>query len=95
MLQDTEATASCAACALAHLATHSTASARARLRHAIETVLPCVAQVIDQTTRRIAHHEAVPATEKVVALFESHTDVIVQDRRTTHYGHKIFTVPCA
>ncbi len=90
LLQDTEATASYAACALAHLATHPTTPARARLRHAIETVLPCVAQVIDQTTRRIVHHEAVPATEKVVSLFEPHTDVIVKDRRTTHYGHKIF-----
>ena len=52
--------------------------------------MPRVAQVIDQTTRRIVHHEAVPATEKLVSLFGAHTDVIVKDRRGTYYGHKIF-----
>jgi IS5 family transposase len=32
----------------------------------------------------------VPATEKLVSLFEAHTDVIVKDRRATYYGHKVF-----
>ncbi len=39
--------------------------------------------------RSIAWME-VPAGEKVVSFFECHTDVIVKDRRDTHYGHKIF-----
>ena len=90
LLRDAEATASYAACALAHLDTHPVTPAIARLRRALQTVLPRVAQVIDQTTRRIVHHEAVPATEKLVSLFEAHTDVIVKDRRATFYGHKIF-----
>ena len=46
--------------------------------------------MIAQTTRRVVHHEAVPATEKLVSLFEAHTDVLVKNRRATHYGHKIF-----
>ena len=34
-------------------------------------------------------NEKVPAAEKVVSIFELHTDVIVKDRRDTYYGHKI------
>jgi IS5 family transposase len=34
--------------------------------------------------------ESVPATEKIVSIFEPHTDVIVKDRRETLYGHKVF-----
>ena len=33
--------------------------------------------------------ETVPAGEKVVSLFEPHTDIIRKGGRTTHYGHKI------
>ncbi len=30
------------------------------------------------------------ASEKVVSLFEPHTDIIVKDRRDTLYGHKVY-----
>ena len=46
-------------------------------------------QVYDQTYRRVIQGENVPAGQKVVSIFEEHTDVIVKDRRDTHYGHKI------
>lgn len=46
-------------------------------------------QVYDQTYRRVIHDETVPADQKVVSIFEEHTDIIVKDRRDTHYGHKI------
>lgn len=46
-------------------------------------------RVIDQTERRVIHGESVYASEKVVSIFESHTDVIVKDRRETFYGHKV------
>ena len=46
-------------------------------------------RIIDQTTRRVIHGESVPASEKIVSLFEPHTDIIVKDRRDTFYGHKI------
>jgi IS5 family transposase len=45
--------------------------------------------VIDQTDKRVVHGLSVPATEKVVSIFEPHTDVIVKDRRDTFYGHKV------
>ena len=47
-------------------------------------------QVIDQATRRVIQGETVPAREKVVSFFESHTDIIVKGQRETEYGHKIF-----
>lgn len=46
-------------------------------------------RVIDQTIRRVINGEAVPASEKVVSIFEPHTDIIVKDRRETYYGHKV------
>ena len=46
-------------------------------------------QVIDQTQRRVIHGERVPASEKLVSLFEPHADIIRKDRRDTLYGHKI------
>ncbi|HEY2850003.1 MAG TPA: ISNCY family transposase [Gemmatimonadaceae bacterium] len=90
LLQLTDATASYAMCALAHLESLSSTPARSRVRAALRALLPRVAGVIDQTTRRILHDEAVPAADKLVSLFEAHADVLVKDRRTTYYGHKIF-----
>jgi IS5 family transposase len=45
-------------------------------------------QMIDQIKRRVLHDKSVPALEKVVFLFDTHTDTIVKDRRDTHYGHE-------
>ncbi|HET8669100.1 MAG TPA: transposase, partial [Candidatus Saccharimonadales bacterium] len=47
-----------------------------RLAQTLETFLPRTQQVIDQTTRRILQGEQVPAQEKIVSLFEEHTDII-------------------
>jgi IS5 family transposase len=47
-------------------------------------------KVIDQTERRVIKNEKVPASEKVVSFFETHTDIIVKGNRKTEYGHKIF-----
>ena len=51
--------------------------------------LPLVKQVIDQTERRVLRGESVPAEDKIVSLFEPHTDIIRKDRRGTYFGHKI------
>jgi IS5 family transposase len=47
-------------------------------------------KVVDQTERRVLRGESVPAQEKIVSIFEPHTDIIVKDRRQTLYGHKVF-----
>ena len=46
-------------------------------------------QVVSQATRRVIHNEKVPSAEKIVSIFEPHTDIIVKDGRDTYYGHKI------
>ena len=46
-------------------------------------------KVINQTQRRVIDEERVPAEEKVVSVFEEHTDIIRKDRRETLYGHKV------
>lgn len=50
--------------------------------------VPLVKRVIDQTERRVLRGESVPAEEKLVSLFEPHTDIIRKDRRDTYFGHK-------
>ncbi|MDP9177894.1 MAG: ISNCY family transposase [Gemmatimonadota bacterium] len=92
-----QATIGYAACALEELSGDTN---RPRLRPPVKPLvklhrqlahyIPLVERVIQQTTRRVLHGESVPATEKVVSLFEPHTDVLVKDRRETYYGHKIF-----
>ena len=94
-----EVTAGYAACALEELSTHvqarSFTSAKPvqpfiKLHGELTSYLSLLERVIAQTTRRVLDGDSVPATEKVVSLFEPHTDVIVKDRRETYYGHKIF-----
>lgn len=46
-------------------------------------------RVIRQTRRRVLKGESVPATEKVVSLYEAHTDIIVKGGRDIQYGHKL------
>jgi IS5 family transposase len=63
------------------------------LAHAIseklKEMVELTCRVIDQTERRVLQGESVPASEKIVSLFEPHTDIIVKDRRDTLYGHKV------
>jgi len=46
-------------------------------------------RVVAQTHRRVVLGETVPSSEKLVSIFETHTDIIVKDRRDTLYGHKL------
>jgi IS5 family transposase len=61
-----------------------------KLAGELRETLELVRRVIDQTERRVIHGESVPAGEKLVSLFEPHTDIIVKDRRETLYGHKVY-----
>lgn len=56
------------------------------LRHYVDLAR----RVISQTERRVFDDEKVPASEKLVSIFEEHTDVIIKDNRQTLYGHKVF-----
>ena len=74
--------------AVQHLTAHPSLEAVA-LRCEAEHYLPLITRIIDQTERRVFAGEAVPADEKLVSLFEAHTDIIVKGGRDTHYGHKL------
>lgn len=69
---------------------HSARDVRAMaLAQEMGRYLPRVQQVIEQTRRRVLEGESVPAADKIVSLFEEHTDIVRKDRRETLYGHKI------
>ena len=61
----------------------------ARWRAEVDHYLPLIARVIAQTQRRVFDGEAVPASEKLVSLFEPHADIIVKGGRQVQYGHKL------
>jgi len=46
-------------------------------------------RVVEQTQRRVLGGEQVPCADKIVSLFEPHTDIIVKGFRDVQYGHKI------
>jgi len=49
-------------------------------------------RVLDQTRRRILKGEKVPVDEKIVSIFEEHTDIVVRGkaRKPVEFGHKVF-----
>ena len=66
---------------------------RARgLAEELRQVVQTFDKVRDQTRRRVLEEEKVPASEKVVSFFETHTDIIEKGNRETTYGHKLFVV---
>jgi len=60
-----------------------------RIAGELKHYIPLALKVVDQTERRVVQGESVPAAEKIVSIFEEHTDIIRKDRRDTYYGHKI------
>src|SRR5271166_667598 len=60
-----------------------------RWRAGVNHYLPLIARIIDQSERRVLKGEAVPASEKLVSLFEPHADIIVKGGREVQYGHKL------
>jgi IS5 family transposase len=63
-----------------------------RLKKTLEIFIPLAQAVIDQTQRRVFENEAVPAQEKIVSIFEPHSDIIVRgkDSHPVEYGHKVW-----
>jgi transposase, IS5 family len=60
-----------------------------RWRAQVDHYLPLIARVLAQSERRVLHGQAVPASEKLVSLFEPHADIIVKGARDVQYGHKL------
>jgi len=53
-------------------------------------VLELLPKIIWQTEMRVFKGRTVPATKKIISIFEEHSDIIVKGRRKTEFGHKIF-----
>lgn len=87
LLKVTEETVGYAEKAVSSLANVSpkARSLQAQLQHYMDLAV-CV---IDQTERRVLRGESVPAEEKIFSIFEPHTDIIIKEKRETHYGHKL------
>src|SRR3972149_3944525 len=63
------------------------------LQTMFEHYVPLVQQVIGQARQRVIEEVAVPASEKVVSLFEPHTAIICRGKakpKDTEFGHKIW-----
>jgi IS5 family transposase len=57
----------------------------------LDHFLTLAAVAIDQCERRILKGETVPSSEKIVSLFEEHTDIIRRGKSSspTEFGHKV------
>jgi IS5 family transposase len=62
------------------------------LRVHLEQFIPRIEQVIDQTRRRVFEGEKVPAEEKIVSIFEPHTDIVCRGKanQPVEFGHKVW-----
>ena len=63
-----------------------------RLHQTITTFIPRAQQVIDQTRRRVLQDQKVPACDKIVSIFEPHTNIIRRNKsnKPVEYGHKVW-----
>ena len=61
------------------------------LMEKFEHFLPLVEQGITQATRRVLHDEQLPATEKILSLFEEHTQIITRQKmgKPREFGRKL------
>ena len=57
----------------------------------LDHFLTLSAVAIDQCERRVLNEEKVPASEKIVSIFEEHTDIIKRGKSgsPTEFGHKV------
>lgn len=57
----------------------------------LEHYLPLAQKAINQCERRVLKGEKVPAAEKIVSIFEEHTDIIKRGKKQspTEFGHKV------
>lgn len=88
---------------VAHRTLNDAERVRAELKH-VPTTAPITAaaldvdlehysalarKVIGQTERRVLAGESLRPEDKIVSIFEPHTDIIIKDQRETYFGHKV------
>jgi IS5 family transposase len=72
--------------------TEQSSSGAMRVAATLEQFVPLVEQVISQTTRRVLQGEKVPASEKIVSLFEPDTAIIRKGKpgKPTEFGRCVW-----
>jgi IS5 family transposase len=73
---------------------HSDANLATFIKSELDQYLPLAEQCISQCERRVKGGEQVPAQEKIVSIFEPHTDIIRRGKTMspTEFGHKVMAV---
>jgi IS5 family transposase len=63
-----------------------------KLKTSLERFIPRIEQVIAQTKRRVFEGEKVPVSEKIVSIFEAHTDIICRGKanQPVEFGRKVW-----
>jgi len=91
LIKTTQASVKQARTILSSLKEQSSRTA-ARLVDELEAFLPRVEQALNQTIRRVLQAESVPASEKILSLFEPHTTIIRRGKagQETEFGHKVW-----
>jgi transposase, IS5 family len=71
---------------------HTPTKTGERLKVQLDHFVPLLKQVVVQTRRRVLNSEAVPAAEKLVSIFESHTQIIRRGKaaKPTEFGRKVW-----
>lgn len=62
------------------------------LQESLDQFVPLLKQVMTQTRRRVLEGEVVPAAEKLVSIFEPHTQIIRRGKvnKPTEFGRKVW-----
>jgi IS5 family transposase len=91
LMQMTEKTIQQAVQALQQLE-HQADKQSKRLAQSLTTFIPLARKVVDQTRRRVFNEEKVPAQEKIVSIFEPHSDIICRGKESkpVEFGHKVW-----
>lgn len=91
LLEVTEASLGQAA-AIQRLLAGKSGQAATTVRAELAEIAPLLEQVIDQTCRRVFEGTTVPATQKLVSLFEPHTQIIRRGkaRQPTEFGRMVW-----
>ena len=61
-----------------------------KIAEQLQNVYFYLEKIIFQAQKRVIERKKVPSEQKIVSIFEPHTDIIIKGQREVHFGHKIF-----
>ena len=88
LLKVSRATAQYAKSCIEQLAKEEEVEAEVYKKH-LQGYLESLHVIMKQAERRVLNYEKVESKDKLVSIFERHTDILVKGKRETIFGHKI------